>query len=258
MFHEQVLSMTSTQSPTEHLFRPRNGELVSFLERETSFPTSMVAAEIKQRLTQKDYPCVAALRSYHKDEYQVGFYGNLGSGQYWRQLRRDLLFFLQEQKKTSSIFLSFWAVFEEEDFTEESFEQALWKELSFLTSEEDRENDWPKNSITDPSNPGFRFALGGSEFFIVGLHSRSARKAREFSKPALIFNVFDQFDQLMKLGQYQKMVAVNRERDQRFQGAMNPMVEKYGETWESIQFSGRTNPETWKCPFKFLKSADKP
>lgn len=244
--------------PTSHLFRPLKGHLVPFMGPELDGPAKGIALEIKERLSQKNYPCVAALRSYHKDDYQVGLYGKFGTGAYWQDMRKDLLFFLQEQKKTSSIYLSFWAVFEPEEMTEQEFEEALWRELSFLTSQEEREADWPKNSVQDPFDPGFRFALGGSEFFVVGLHSRSSRKARCFSRPALVFNVFDQFSQLMKLGQYEKMVNLNRERDRLFQGTVNPMVEKHGESWESIQFSGRSNPGTWKCPFTFFKSFLKP
>ncbi len=247
------------QHPTTHLYRPEKGNLISYHSLVAKGdPAKPVAEEIKALVSQKNYPCVAALRSYHKDDYQVGFYGKFGEGEHWRELRNDLLFFLQEQKRTSSIYLSFWAVFEEQEFSEADFETALWKELSFLTSEEDRKNDWPANSVQDPADPGFRFALGGSEFFVVGLHSQSSRQARRFSRPAMIFNVFSQFDQLMKLGQYEGMVALNRERDQKFQGSVNPMVAAHGESWESIQFSGKMNPGTWKCPFSFLKSLVKP
>ena len=41
----------------------------------------------------------------------------------------------------------------------------------------------------------------------------------------------------------------NRKRDLAFQGSVNPMVEKYAEKWESVQFSGKNNPPEWKCPF---------
>jgi hypothetical protein len=255
--------MDQMRHPTTHLYRPEKGNLISYqsmpANRETNRELAKsVTEEIKALVSQRNYPCVAALRSYHKDDYQVGFYGKLGEGKHWRELRNDLLFFLQEQRRTSSIYLSFWAVFEEEELSEADFETLLWKELSFLTSEEDRKSDWPADSIQDPTDPGFRFGLGGAEFFVVGLHSQSSRHARRFSKPALIFNIFSQFDQLVKLGQYESMVALNRERDQKFQGSVNPMVALHGEIWESIQFSGKINLGTWKCPFSFLKSLVKP
>jgi hypothetical protein len=250
--------MEALIQPSSHLHKPHQGKLLRFSRDSELRTLDSIAAfemEFKALVSQKDYPCVAALRSYHKDDYQVGFYGNFGNCEEWRNLRNDLLFFLQEQKKTNSIYLSFFAVFKETILSEEEFEQAMWKELSYLTSEEDRANDWAEGAVKDPLDPGFRFSLSGSEFFVVGLHPQSSRKARQFSRPILIFNIFDQFEELKKLGQYDSMVALNRARDLRFQGSVNPMVETYGEDWESIQFSGKSNPKTWKCPFSFLKQA---
>jgi len=249
-----------TVQPSLNLFMPKNGQLFQCYplpeDSKIQKKSKQISNEIKSLVSQKDYPCIAAMRSYTKDDYQVGMYGSFGTGQSWRTLRNDLLFFLKEQKKTSSIYLSFWAVFEPQEMSEEEFEQALWNELSHLTSEEDKAFDWPQGAITDPQNPGFRFSLGGSEFFVVGLHSNSSRKARKFSRPTLIFNIFDQFDQLAKQGVYESMVNVNRKKDEKFQGNVNPMVAQHGEQWESIQFSGKENPNAWKCPFHFLfKSA---
>ena len=217
-----------------------------------------MADDIRFRLGQKNYPCIAALRSYHKDDYQVGFYGKFGTGETWRELRNDLLFFLEEQKRSGSIYLTFWATFAPQEMSEEEFEASLWRELSFLTSEEEKDLDWKPGATTNPQDEAFRFSLGGTEFFVVGLHSQSSRVARRFSRPALIFNVFDQFEQLEKLGQYESMVKVNRDRDIKFQGQVNPMVEAHGEKWETIQLSGRQNEKKWKCPFHFLWKNQKP
>lgn len=249
-------------TPTNRLFRPQKGELSRFAEEDAPpllrAKSKKFAEELRGLVSQKNYPCVAALRSYHKDDYQVGMYGKFGSGDSWRDLRNDLLYFLEQQKKTNSIYLSFFAVFEEQEFTEEEFEAALWRELSLLTSVEDRETDWAPNVNSNPGDEAFRFSLGGAEFFVVGLHSNSSRHSRRFSQPVIIFNVWDQFAQLMKLGQYEAMVASNRQRDIKFQGDVNPMVEAHGDHWESIQFSGKKNGKNWKCPFHWFRRAEKP
>jgi FPC/CPF motif-containing protein YcgG len=254
--------MQATYFPTTRLFRPTKGSLSRFVPGEPEprivNKSDRFAVELKDLISKKDYPCVAALRSYHKDDYQVGVYGKFGSGESWRDLRNDLLFFLEQQRKTSSIYLSFFAVFDDQEMSEEDFEAGLWKELSMLTSEEDRATDWSRAETANPDDAAFRFSLGGAEFFVVGLHSQSSRLSRRMSCPVLIFNVFDQFNQLMKLGQYDAMVASNRQRDTRFQGDVNPMVAAHGETWESIQFSGRNNGKNWKCPFHWFKRAQKP
>jgi FPC/CPF motif-containing protein YcgG len=214
---------------------------------------------IASLLNQKNYPCVAALQSFHKDDYQVGFYGELGEGSLWRDLRQDLLFFLSKQRQSNSTHLTFWAFFEERpEISEEGFEERMWKELSFLTSEETKDEDWGQFT-SDPEDKAFCLGLGGHRFFVVGLHPQSSRKARQFPVPALVFNVFDQFEALKEKGIYDSMVKTNRDRDVKFQGSVNPMALVHGDDWESIQFSGRANDQKkWKCPFSFMKSLMKP
>lgn len=254
--------MNTDYSPSENLYIPKNGQLKRRLSlsshKEDHDSCAQIEMEIKNLVSQKDYPCVAALKSYHKDDYQVGFYKDFGNGSSWRSLRNDLLFFLSEQKKTNSPYLSFWAIFDPTDLSEEKFELDMWTELSNLTSVEDKQFDWPKTSNSNPEDKSFRFGLGGSEFFVVGLHSNSSRNARKFSRPVLIFNIFEQFELLAKQGLYYPMIETNRKRDEKFQGFANPMAVQHNDDWEAIQFSGKKNPTTWKCPFRFLKSLSKP
>jgi uncharacterized protein len=100
--------------------------------------------------------------------------------------------------------------------------------------------------------------LGGHAFFVVGVHPQSSRLARRFPFTGIVFNVFDQFEQLEREGRYARTSALSRKRDRALQGSANPMVVAHGDKWEGIQFSGKSNPETWKCPFRFVATADKP
>lgn len=251
----------ATCAPSARLFYPIHGALNSFSE---SAPTELQsaavrgAANIKNLVTQPHYPCVAALRSYHQDDYHVGFYGQLGEGDRWGELRNDLHFYLQEQKESDSTYLTFWAMFSGAEYSEEDFEARMWRQLSLLTSIEDADQDWGTVAERDPAHPKFRFCLAGSEFFVVGLHPKASRLARQFPVPAMVFNVFSQFDKLKKLSQFDQMVTVNRKRDEQFQGTVNPMAAQYAEKWESIQFSGKQNPSHWRCPFEFLSRDQKP
>jgi FPC/CPF motif-containing protein YcgG len=241
--------------PTDRLYKPVNGILKSYGTATFLSEDKLQAfqKELRETVMQPNYPCVAAIKSYAKDDYQVGFYGRLGADGFARDLRNDLLYFLREQRATGSTYLSFWAVFDEADYSEEDFENRLWKQLSNLTSAELRETDWGPNTNSNPQDPSFRFSLAGAEFFVVGLHPQSSRISRQFSRPVLIFNVWDQFAELMRIGQYEPMIQTNRKRDQKFQGDANPMAVAHGDDWESIQFSGRNNSKQWKCPFSFLK-----
>lgn len=51
---------------------------------------------------------------------------------------------------------------------------------------------------SDPDDPHFSLSFGGEAFFVVGLHPNASRPARRFSRPAMIFNLHDQFEELRK------------------------------------------------------------
>lgn len=213
-----------------------------------------VEKNIEKLIGQKNYPCVAALKSFHLGDYQIKTYRGMGQQSQRPQLRKDLLSYLQKYLETKSTYFTFWAVFEDSQFAnEQEFEDHLWKELSSLTSEETKLADQDPRFSSNPGDKGFCFSLGGKAFFVVGLHPQSSRISRQFPWPALVFNVYEQFDQLMQKNLYQPMIAQNRKRDMQFQGNVNPMVEEHGDNWESIQFSGKKNPLSWKCPFHFFQ-----
>ena len=222
--------------------------------------TSMteIQDEIRSLIMQKNYPCIAAVQSVVRHDYDIGTYLSFGSGLNGEALRRDLLNFLEKQRATDSKFLSYWAVFAAQNPDDEAtFETKLWRELSGLTSEAQRASDWAEGSSSDPSDPSFCVSLNGEKLFVVGLHPKSSRLGRRFSRPALVFNAFAQFEKFEQEGTYVAMVKTNRDREMKFQGSLNPMVVAHGDEWESIQYSGRENDARWKCPFHFAKENNK-
>lgn len=212
-----------------------------------------VSEEIQSFVLQNNYPCVAAIRSVKHRDFRIGTYRRFGTGESGRELRRDLQAYLKEQRRTGSTYFTYWAVYDAEPqaLTESDFEASLWRELSHLTSAEERAADWGDN-VSDPEQPGFCLSIDGTAFFVVGLYPGSSRVARRFSRPALVFNTLEQFENLERSGEYEPMKRAIRSRDLKLQGSVNPMVALHGDKWEAIQFSGRANPSTWKCPFKFL------
>jgi FPC/CPF motif-containing protein YcgG len=228
---------------------------------ETDFPnTKDINNEIRSLILQENYPCVAAIQSVVRNEYVIGTYGQFGTGTHWHKLRADLLNFLELQSSTQSRYMSSWAVFtapNQSPDNEIDFEDKFWRELSLLSSEEERPVDWGKINSSDPNDPSFCLCLNGEKLFVVGLHPQSSRFARRFSRPAMVFNAFSQFETFEKEGTYPAMVKTIRQNDLKFQGSINPMVLAHGDVWESIQYSGRENPDSWKCPFHFMKQKDK-
>ena len=229
--------MEQTLRPSENLYRPIDGSLVSCTKSSRlseNIRAAQVGRELHRFFSRKDYPCVAGLHAFKKGEFQVGFYGRLGTGDHGRQLRNDLIYFASEQERKKSIYLTFFAIFDEGDCTEAEFETKLWQELSSLTSFETFDQDFKPGDGADPKSPAFRFSLLKREYFVVGLYPQSSRKARRFIKPALVFNLFAQFEELQSRGAYEGPVKTIRSRELKFEGSVNPMVQAHGESWESI------------------------
>lgn len=169
-----------------------------------------VRHSIDRLLRDQGYPCVAALRSLASDECRVGVYEGFGSGRAARQLAQDLYRFIGEQKETQSPFLSFWAAFPdpikggEPEIDEAQFEEKLWHELSCLAEAAPFRSQWDARFSPDPQDPRFCFSFAGSACFVVGLHPRASRKSRCFPYPALVFNVYAQFDRLIQEGKHER------------------------------------------------------
>ena len=213
--------------------------------------TDSIEQALKDLISKKNYPCIAAIQSVAQHEYQIGVYEGFGSGMSAEQLSRDLNAFKRKQKATDSLYLSFFAVFKDPAFeSEKDFEDALWQELSLLAAKDAPGMPWDSHFSANPKDKNFCFSFGGDAFFIVGLHPKSSRLARQFPYPTLVFNLYEQFEELHRKNQYYPMIKTNRQRDLKFQGSVNPMVEKHSDVWEAIQFSGRANPPNWECPFK--------
>ncbi len=216
-----------------------------------------ITQEIGAVLGQKSYPCIAALRSFHRNDYVMGVYGGFGTGRDWSDLRTDLVWFLEEQRRSGSPYSTMWAIYPNAPVEDEDdFEDSMWSELSHLTSAEARDSDW-RGATSDPTSRDFSFRIEGSALFVVGLHPRASRIARRFPWTAMIFNAFDQFERIEAEGAYERMVATNRKRDHALQGDANPMCVAHGDAWETIQFSGRANSPDWQCPFRFMAESEK-
>ena len=125
---------------------------------------------------------------------QLSVYSQLGSGASRHTLKHDLLTFIEEQKKTSSVYLSLLAIFEEEDFFEDEYNAAIWRELVFLTDEEENSTGFPIDSEIDPLNPGYCFDLAGTDFYVRPLQSEKSESSIKLSHPTLVFNLVSQIE----------------------------------------------------------------
>ncbi len=109
---------------------------------------------------------------------------------------------------------------------------------------------WDRRVSCDPASPGFSFSLRGNAFFVIGLHPNASRLSRRYFRPALVFNLHEQFEALRRKGGYERMRDVIRKRDAALCGSANPVLRNFRERSEARQYSGRAVPDDWRCPFR--------
>ncbi len=96
----------------------------------------------------------------------------------------------------------------------------LWRQLQFLHDIDPE--PWNPQVSSDPADRDFAFSVGGTAYFVVGLHAQASRLARRAPFPTLVFNLHDQFSELRQAGGYERMRDTIRARDERLQGCVNP------------------------------------
>ena len=203
------------------------------------------------------FPCVGAKAALARGTLQVLACNRIDSA--WDDLRihDGLMAFAAAYREAPALFRSFAVVFEgPEDLPEAEFEAALWKRVQSLSDKDVwRGQDYDPAVSPDPENPHFSLSFGGEAFFIVGLHPHASRPARRFGRPAMIFNLHDQFETLRAQGKYEGMREKILVRDEALAGSRNPMLSRHGDTSEARQYSGRVVGNDWACPFRYAGQA---
>lgn len=141
------------------------------------------------------------------------------------------------------------------DLSEEEFETAMWERIQSLADKDHwRGQSYDERVSADPASPHFGLSFGGEAFFVVGMHPNASRPARRFSRPAMIFNLHDQFERLREEGRYETMREKILDRDRKLAGDINPMLARHGEASEARQYSGRKVDDDWSPPFEDRRS----
>lgn len=210
-----------------------------------------LALRFRAFIAAPDFPCVGAKSALARDQIRIVVGRDMRSA--WDDLRiyPNLLDLARSYSREPSLFHSLAVLFEEDSgFDEKAFEECLWERLISLSHKDDWLGQPPDPRVSDdPADPHFSLSFGGEAFFVVGLHPRSSRPARGFERPALIFNLHDQFETLRDAGLYDKMRSTIIARDVALAGEPNPMLARFGEMSEARQYSGRAVSENWVCPF---------
>ncbi|MUP44708.1 YqcI/YcgG family protein [Gramella sp. BOM4] len=204
--------------------------------------------EFKDFILERDHPCIMAQSVFSRDEVELHAYSDPASRSSARELLKDLEEYIAGYDFDSNDFRTFIAVFPNSPkYSEIEFENKLWELLGNLKKFDDQ--PWDREVSSDPEDEHFSFSIGGKAFYIVGMHPEASRKARQSPYFSIAFNLHWQFEKLREMGTYQTVRDRIRDRDRELQGAINPMLEDFGEKSEARQYSGRAVGEKWKCPF---------
>ena len=197
------------------------------------------------------FPCVGAKSALAKGQMRIVVARDIRSG--WDDLRiyPGLLDLAKSYAEDPVLFQTFVVVFEQDwCLSEANFEAHMWERIQSLTDKDAMFAQTPDTRVSgDPGDPHFSLSFGGQAFFAVGLHPGASRPARRFSRPALVFNLHDQFEQLREQGRYEKLRATILDRDKAVAGTINPMLSRHGDVSEARQYSGRAVGNDWECPF---------
>ena len=191
-----------------------------------------------------EFPCVGAKAALNRGGLRVVVARDFGSG--WDDLRimPALLDLAQSYRADPVPFQSLIVIFETgAPSGEAQFERILWDRLQSL-SDKDQWLGQPADPRVahDPDDPHFAMSFGGEAFFVVGLHPRSSRPARRFERPAMVFNLHDQFERLRAAGRYDKLRGTILDRDLRLAGSINPMLSQHG-----TLSAARSHAASWRA-----------
>ncbi len=214
-----------------------------------SIPTQeQLEEQYRKFILEREHPCIMAKSVIKMNHHSLHAYGGMHDPAALKKLLADLEAYLQSYDRNSNKFQSFIASFPAESFENEiDFEKNLWKTLQQLHELDDQ--PWDPTVSSDPESADFSFSLKGTAFYVVGMHPKSSRLARQAPYPTLVFNLHGQFEKLRGMGTYETVRDTIRKNDEALQGSINPVLQDFGEESETRQYSGRHVEAAWKCPF---------
>lgn len=207
----------------------------------------MLIERFRSFVTTQSFPCVGAKSALHRDRMEFAVCDRLGSIDSANLLRDSLARFSVANPDPGIDPVSFVAIFRDHVGGEDDFHKRLWMQLQSVHDFDIEEHPWASDVSDDPHAADFSFSVASRAFFVVGLHPRSSRLARRAPLPTLVFNFHGQFEALRASGRFTKLQTAIRERDVALQGDINPVLARFGEASEALQYSGRA---TAGCPFQ--------
>lgn len=202
-----------------------------------------------QMIREKAYPCLGAKSAYANNQIHTLLVEDIRSSGEDLRILKFLYDFIDTFRNASALSSAVVIFNQPDSLSEDDFDVYLWQRLQALADLDATTSAYDVRVSNDPSSPEFSFSLKEEALYVIGLHPGSSRRARRFSRPALVFNPHQQFESLRGGGKYDSMKGAIRKRDVAYSGSLNPMLHDFGIVSEAIQYSGKKYENHWKCPF---------
>ncbi len=210
-----------------------------------------LVADFAAHVEARAFPCVGAKSALAHGSLKIVPCRDIASS--WDDLvmHQELLAWSKDYAANPDGFRSLAFIFREPfNGTEAAFETAMWDRIQSLTDKDEwLDQPYDQAVSSDPEDPHFGLSFGGEAYFVVGMHAQASRPARRFRRPAMVFNLHDQFVRLREQNRYLRMREAILNRDVQLAGGINPMLAIHGETSEARQYSGRQVDDDWRAPF---------
>lgn len=212
----------------------------------------LIADSFKEFLDEKTFPCVAARAALNKNQISIFVAEHMACPKDDVSILEFVYNFVERFRTADSQFYSACVIFKGPvPIQPELFDMLLWMRLNALINLDKIKYNHDPRVANSPESSNYSFSLKEEAFYVVGLNPSSARAARKFSYPALVFNPHAQFEMLRANHTYDKMKNIVRKRDIAFSGSVNPTLHDFGESSEVYQYSGLQHDTDWKCPLNF-------
>ncbi|MDC0886791.1 guanitoxin biosynthesis heme-dependent pre-guanitoxin N-hydroxylase GntA [Altererythrobacter sp.] len=215
-----------------------------------------LADAFRDYVEDRAFPCVGAKSALATGSLNIKLCHDITSAWDDLAIHRDLLTWSREyaiaKDSGQARFRSLAIVFRQSRaMSEKVFERYMWERIQSLSDKDDwLEQPYDTSVSADTDDPHFGLSFGGQAYFVVGMHPGASRPARRFERPAMVFNLHDQFVQLRESQRYERMRETILERDKALAGDINPMLTRHGEASEAAQYSGRQVGDEWECPLR--------
>jgi FPC/CPF motif-containing protein YcgG len=235
-----------------------NIDKLNIFNKDADTVSQTIIDQYARFLNAKRFPCIIARAALANQQVRCMTAMDMACHNDDLSILHFLYDFIDEYITSKAGYYSAVVIFKQPGkITEPLFEELIWKRLQALADLDAFSYPYDKRVNSDPMSKNFSFSIKGEAFYIIGLHRSSSRKARQFDYPAIVFNPHAQFEKLRQINKYQKIKEIIRNRDIAYCGTVNPMLEDFGKSSETFQYSGQRYSDQWKCPLNIKHVSDK-